>query len=250
MDLYSQFTWLNHLIRSQYATGAIEQSNTGNSGERTKAATKVPGSKKSTNAYASATIDSNADNGCNQTIDYTQLMQQFNQSNEHFLAALLKKGTISTTVASQPHSKQSTTALIPPTPPRTPITPSAPQQQQVSAAMRNAFFRFCFCCFFFYTFDFVRSQCDSHTNACAQYSWQMWRVVYCVYMHITARLCCIKMLCANHKSTFCGAFEHMTASSIFLFFECICFVFKDFWEYFFHTCPFLTMNGTIFVHEA
>lgn len=148
MDLYSQFTWLNQLLRSQYANGAIEAS-ADYSADTANASDHVHGSNETANVYASAAIDSNAVNGCGQTVDYTQLMQQFNQSNEHFLAALLKKGTSPITAAlasaSQQHGKQQATALIPPTPPRTPITQSAPQQQQVSATMRNAFFFVCVC---------------------------------------------------------------------------------------------------------
>lgn len=79
-------------------------------------------------ANINASNDSQSDdiNACNQNVDFTQFVNLFNQNNENFLAALLKKGANQSTQSTQ---KQQQNALVPPTPPRTPITPSAQHQQ-------------------------------------------------------------------------------------------------------------------------
>lgn len=140
MDLYSQFTWLSQVLRPQFSSDAGSESNAEHSAEIVSQSRNTNDKfinriNETSNVYTSANIDSNAANGCRQTIDYIQLMKQFNQNNEHFLAALLKKGSSPTAaLASASQHKQQTVALIPPTPPRTPITSSAAQQQVSSHA--------------------------------------------------------------------------------------------------------------------
>lgn len=104
------------------------------------------------NINAANDIDHSDINACNnQNFDITQLINMFNQKNENFLAALLKKGANQSTQSTQ---KQQQNALVPPTPPRTPITPSAQHQQVTIRAylsltlLFNVFF-FCFCVLFF-----------------------------------------------------------------------------------------------------
>lgn len=137
MDLYSQFTWLNQLLRSQHhTTDAVVGSNQTENHAESVNANDESDSNETTNVYTS----NNAVDGCRQAIDYMQLLTQFNQNNEHFIAALLNKGASPTAaLASATQHKQQTTALIPPTPPRTPITPSAPQQQVSSQAEPHSF---------------------------------------------------------------------------------------------------------------
>lgn len=131
MDLYSQFTWLNQLLRSQHTTDAVVGSNQTEDHTESVNANDESDSNETTNVYTS----NNAVDGCRQAIDYMQFLTQFNQNNEHFIAALLNKGASpAAALASATQHKQQTTALIPPTPPRTPITPSAPQQQVSSQA--------------------------------------------------------------------------------------------------------------------
>lgn len=79
-------------------------------------------------ANINATNENHRDaSACTQNVDFThQLANLFNQNNENFLTALLKKGTNQSTQSTQ---KQQQNALVPPTPPRTPITPSAQHQQ-------------------------------------------------------------------------------------------------------------------------
>lgn len=130
MDLYSQFTWLNQLLQSQQNNDAVIGSNETEHSAETVNANNDCDTNETTNVYTS----NNAVDGCRQAIDYMQLLTQFNQNNQHFLAALLKKGASPTAALASTQHKQQTTALIPPTPPRTPITPSAPQQQVSSQA--------------------------------------------------------------------------------------------------------------------
>lgn len=76
-------------------------------------------------ANITASNQINSDNVECRAIDYLQLANLFNQNNENFLAALLKKSASGTSapIAKQQQSQQN--ALVPPTPPRTPITASS-----------------------------------------------------------------------------------------------------------------------------
>lgn len=145
MDLYSQSMWLSQVLRPQFNSAAGSESNAEHSVElgsqsRNTNDEYLNRSNETSNVYTSANIDSNAVNGCRQTIDYIQLMKQFNQNNQHFLAALLEKGSSPTAaLASASQHRQQTVALIPPTPPRTPITLSAAQQQVSSHAKPDHF---------------------------------------------------------------------------------------------------------------
>lgn len=107
------------------------------------------------NINAANDIDHSDINACNnQNFDITQLINMFNQKNENFLAALLKKGANQSTQSTQ---KQQQNALVPPTPPRTPITPSAQHQQVTIRAYLSLtllFNVFCFCVCFFFQFLF------------------------------------------------------------------------------------------------
>lgn len=143
LNQLTQF-WLSHLSQMYQLNGAasLQSNDIENSNNTINTDHNNP-------TNINATNENDRDDACSQTkFNITQLASLFNQNNENFLTALLKKGTIANQSATQSATqKQQQNALVPPTPPRTPITPSA-QHQQVSAY----FFFSLFMCVFFALF--------------------------------------------------------------------------------------------------
>lgn len=150
LNQLTQF-WLSQLNQMHQFNQIVNQSNGDDSsgGGSGDAAAGTAVDEETANANVSSDLHNVSSSACQsqlhqqfvQNFDFNRFASQlFNQTNENFLPALLKKGanlsqTQSTTAAQQ---KQQQNALVPPTPPRTPITPSA-QHQQVTHSLTYSY---------------------------------------------------------------------------------------------------------------
>lgn len=153
LNQLTQF-WLSQLNQMHRFNQIVNQSNDvdssgggGGGGGAAAAAAVTAVNEESTNTNVSSDLHNVSYSACQsqlhqqflQNFDIDRFASQFfNQTNENFFPALLKRGanlsqTQSTTAAQQ---KQQQNALVPPTPPRTPITPSA-QHQQVTHSLTH-----------------------------------------------------------------------------------------------------------------
>lgn len=153
LNQLTQF-WLSQLNQMHQFNQIVNQSNgddssSGGGGDAAATAAATAADEETTNTNVSSDVHNVSYSACQpllhqqfvQNFDFNRFASQlFNQTNENFLPALLKRGANlsqaqSTTAAQQ---KQQQNALVPPTPPRTPITPSA-QHQQVTHSLTYSF---------------------------------------------------------------------------------------------------------------